>query len=63
MTYSRRCPYGTTRDSSAWAALAAVLNKFHNFQIDEPHRQNPNPVGKLHSTSLLWSTEMKTAVI
>ncbi len=33
------------------------------FQIDEPHRHNQNPVGTFHGTSLLWSTEMKTAVI
>ncbi|NEQ76690.1 MAG: hypothetical protein F6K23_28840 [Okeania sp. SIO2C9] len=32
------------------------------FQIDEPHRHNQNPVGTLHATSLLWFTEMKTAV-
>jgi len=33
------------------------------FQIDEPHRHNQNPVGTFHGTSLLWSTDMKTAVI
>ena len=32
------------------------------FQIDELHRQNQNVVGTFHGTSLLWSTEMKTAV-
>ncbi|NEQ76156.1 MAG: hypothetical protein F6K23_25835 [Okeania sp. SIO2C9] len=31
-------------------------------QLDEPHRHNQNPVGTFHGTSLLWCTEMKTAV-
>ena len=31
-------------------------------QIDELHPHNQNPVGTFHGTSLLWSTEMKTAV-
>ena len=33
------------------------------FQIDELHRHNQNLVGTLHARSLLWSTDMKTAVI
>ncbi|NET29947.1 hypothetical protein [Okeania sp. SIO1I7] len=33
------------------------------FQIDELHRHNKNLVGTLHATSLLWSTDMKTAVL
>ncbi|MDE5117352.1 MAG: hypothetical protein O4860_09040 [Trichodesmium sp. St2_bin2_1] len=32
------------------------------FQIDELHRHNQNILGTLHGTSLLWSTDMKTAV-
>ena len=32
------------------------------FQIDELHRHNQNLVGTLHARSLLWSTDMKTAV-
>ena len=32
------------------------------FQIDELYRHNQNLVGTLHATSLLWSTDMKTAV-
>ncbi|MGD1712015.1 hypothetical protein [Dapis sp. BLCC M172] len=32
------------------------------FQVDEPHIHNQNQVGTFHGTSLLWSTEMKTAV-
>ncbi|MCL2935979.1 MAG: hypothetical protein MGU50_05000 [Trichodesmium sp. MAG_R02] len=32
------------------------------FQIDELHRHNQNLVGTFHGTSLLWSTDMKTAV-
>ncbi|MCL2939225.1 MAG: hypothetical protein MGU50_23200 [Trichodesmium sp. MAG_R02] len=33
------------------------------FQIDELHRHNQNPVGTFLGTSLLWSTDMKTAII
>ena len=33
------------------------------FQIDELHHHNQNLVGTLHATSLLWSTNMKTAVL
>ncbi|OZH54230.1 hypothetical protein AFK68_12235 [Hydrocoleum sp. CS-953] len=32
------------------------------FQMDKPHRHNQNFVGTFHGTSLLWSTQMKTAV-
>ena len=32
------------------------------FQIDELHRYNQNLVGTLHARSLLWFTNMKTAV-
>ena len=32
------------------------------FQIDELHRHNQNPVGTFLGTSLLWSTDMKTAI-
>ncbi|MDE5110022.1 MAG: hypothetical protein O4753_01630 [Trichodesmium sp. St7_bin2_1] len=31
------------------------------FKIDELHHHNQNLVGTLHATSLLWSTNMKTA--
>jgi len=36
---------------------------YSGFQIDELHHHNQNLVGTLHATSLLWSTNMKTAVI
>ena len=32
------------------------------FQIDELYRHNQNLVGTLHATSLLCSTDIKTAV-
>ena len=32
------------------------------FQIDELYPHNQSLVGKLHATSLLWSTDMKNAV-
>ncbi|MDJ0553844.1 MAG: hypothetical protein QNJ68_05275 [Microcoleaceae cyanobacterium MO_207.B10] len=35
---------------------------YRTFEIDEPHHHNQNLVGTLHKTSLLYSTEMKTAV-
>jgi hypothetical protein len=38
------------------------LIAYSAFQIDELHRYNQNLVGTLHVTSLLWSTDMKTAV-
>ena len=38
------------------------LLAYSAFQIDELHRHNQNLVGTLHATSLLWSTDMKTAV-
>ena len=50
---------------------ATVFNNFNlfdciffysAFQIDELHRHNQNLVGTFHATSLLWSTDMKTAV-
>ena len=50
---------------------ATVFNNFNlfdciffysAFQIDELHCHNQNLVGTLHATSLLWSTDMKTAV-
>ena len=31
--------------------------------MNEPHRHNQNLVGTLHATSLLWFTQMKTAII
>ena len=31
------------------------------FQIDELHPHNQNLVGTFHATSLLWSTDIKTA--
>ncbi|MCL2939047.1 MAG: hypothetical protein MGU50_22200 [Trichodesmium sp. MAG_R02] len=33
------------------------------FQIYELHRHNQNLAGTLHETSLLWSTDMKNAVL
>ena len=30
--------------------------------IDEPYRHNQNSVGTFYGTSLLWSTEIKSAV-
>ena len=35
---------------------------YRGFQIDELHHHNQNLVGTLHATSLLWFTNMKTAV-
>ena len=35
---------------------------YSGFQIDKLHHHNQNLVGTLHATSLLWSTNMKTAV-
>ena len=35
---------------------------YSGFQIDELHHHNQNLVETLHSTSLLWSTNMKTPV-
>ncbi|NEP83539.1 MAG: hypothetical protein F6K39_38665 [Okeania sp. SIO3B3] len=40
-----------------------MFASYSAFQINKPHRHQQNPVGTLHATSLLWSTEMKTAVI
>ncbi|MCL2938719.1 MAG: hypothetical protein MGU50_20340 [Trichodesmium sp. MAG_R02] len=42
--------------------LNIVFVSYSGFQIDELHHHNQNLVGKLHATSLLWSTNMKTAV-
>ena len=39
-----------------------LLVSYSAFQIDELHSHNQNLVGTLHVTSLLWSTDMKTAV-
>ncbi|MDE5124455.1 MAG: hypothetical protein O4965_32295 [Trichodesmium sp. St19_bin1] len=36
---------------------------YSTFEFDKPHRHNQNLVGTFHGTSLLWSTNMKTAVI
>ena len=44
-------------------AREAILPPYSAFQIDELHRHSQNFVGSLHATSLLWSTDMKTAVI
>ena len=38
------------------------MSDYSGFQIDELHHHNQNLVGTLHATSLLWSTNMKTAV-
>ena len=38
------------------------MGHYSAFQIDELHRHNQNFVGTLHATSLLRSTDMKTAV-
>ena len=39
-----------------------IIGVYSAFQIDELHRHNQNLVGRLHATSLLWSTDMKNAV-
>ncbi|NEQ36252.1 MAG: hypothetical protein F6K40_08105 [Okeania sp. SIO3I5] len=44
------------------SAVPLSSDAYSAFQIDEAHRQNQNPVGTFHGTSLLWFTEMKTAV-
>ena len=40
----------------------ALRVSYSGFQIDELHHHNQNLVGTLHATSLLWFTNMKTAV-
>ncbi|NEN89355.1 MAG: hypothetical protein F6K48_10800 [Okeania sp. SIO3H1] len=40
-----------------------ILQYYSAFQIDEPHLHTSNPVGTFHGTSLLWSTQMKSAII
>jgi hypothetical protein len=42
--------------------LPVLSSIYSAFQIDELHRHNQNLVGTLHATSLLWSTDIKTAV-
>ena len=42
--------------------LNILFVSYGGFQIDELHHHNQNLVGTLHATSLLWSTNMKTAV-
>ena len=44
------------------SALMAIDNFYSCFQIYELHHHNQNLLGTLHATSLLWSTNMKTAV-
>ena len=39
------------------------LFAYSAFQIDKLHRHNQNFVGMLHARSLLWSTDIKTAVM
>ena len=46
----------------AFRKVGQVIGLYSAFQIDELHRHNQNLVGTLHATSLLWSTDMKTAV-
>ena len=45
----------------AFRKVGQVIGLYSAFQIDELHRHNQNLVGTLHATSLLWSTDMKTA--
>ncbi|MCL2936216.1 MAG: hypothetical protein MGU50_06325 [Trichodesmium sp. MAG_R02] len=40
-----------------------MLKIYSAFQIDELHPHNQNLVGTLHEMSLLWSTDMKNAVV
>jgi hypothetical protein len=42
--------------------LPVLSSIYSAFKIDELHRHNQNLVGTLHGTSLLWSTDIKTAV-
>ncbi|MCL2938351.1 MAG: hypothetical protein MGU50_18260 [Trichodesmium sp. MAG_R02] len=43
-------------------AFCFIAPAYSGFQIDELHHHNQNLVGTLHATSLLGSTNMKTAV-
>ena len=47
----------------AFRKVGQVIGLYSGFQIDELHHHNQNLVGRLYATSLLWSTNMKTAVI
>ncbi len=47
---------------SAEEFLNDTFDTYKAFQIDEPHRHNKNLVGKFYGRSLLWPTQMKTAV-
>jgi hypothetical protein len=38
------------------------VKAYSAFQIDELHPHNQNLVGTFHAISLLWSTDIKTAV-
>ena len=42
--------------------LPVLSSIYSAFQIDELHRHNQNLVETLHAMSLLWSTDIKTAV-
>ena len=46
----------------AFRKVGQVIGLYSAFQIDELHHHNQNLVGRLYATSLLWSTNMKTAV-